>query len=69
MRGQTTDRARFVLAASLLLGLALVLGVSSALGGALAMAISAWVSLGLAISMRSMSLRSTNARQSLSMDS
>jgi uncharacterized protein (TIGR03118 family) len=32
MRGQTTDRARFALAAWLLLGLALVLGVSSARG-------------------------------------
>ena len=38
-------------------------------GLAAAMAISAWVSLGLAISMMSMSLRSTSLRQSVSTDS
>ena len=36
---------------------------------AAAMAISAWVSFGLAMSTRSMSLRSTTARQSVSADS
>ena len=36
---------------------------------AAAMAISGWVSLGLAMSMRSMSLRSTSVRQSVSIDS
>ena len=36
---------------------------------AAAMAISAWVSLGLAISIRSMSLRATSLRQSVSVDS